>query len=130
VSDTPFSNVIRVRKAHRNVKAINYIALPMRCVYPPVRAVHLGAGRCFLAIVLGDAALKHHFWPGRGANSGFKGIFLHFLVSAPQRACSLLPPDFSKYVTFMAELKMREHKGRGEYITVCVCARPSPLLYR
>jgi hypothetical protein len=52
--------------------------------------------------------------------------FLHFLISAPQRACSLLPPDFSKYVAFMAELKLREHEGRGEYITVCVCVCASP----
>jgi hypothetical protein len=94
-----------------------------------------------LAIVLGDAALKHHFWPGRGANSGFKGTssqipnqfftliassgsinlswhFLHYLTSASERACSLLPPDFSKYAAFMSELKLREHEGRGEYITV------------
>jgi hypothetical protein len=54
-----------LRFIFRTVKAINYITLPMRWVNPPVKAVEMGDKR-LLAVVLGDAALKHHFWPGRG----------------------------------------------------------------
>jgi len=72
-----------------------------------------------LAFVIGDAAFKVHFWPGRGLNSGIKAA-----VALARRCFWAYSPrgsvryrDFIQYEGFMQMLSKREEDWRSLAIT-------------
>lgn len=72
-----------------------------------------------LAFVIGDAAFKVHFWPGRGLNSGIKAA-----VALARRCYWAYSPrgqvrfrDFIQYEGFMQMLSRREEDWRSLAIT-------------
>jgi len=78
------------------------------------------------AFVIGDAAFRVHFWPGRGLNSAIKGaIALARAVfwaydrehKDGKRMRSVNNWDFSRFEGFMAMLRAREEEGRSRPVT-------------
>ncbi|CAK9042397.1 unnamed protein product [Durusdinium trenchii] len=60
-------------------------------------------------LLAGDAAISHHFWPGRGLNTGLKSAFaLVKMFSMP-----LVAQGVKQYNTFMERLREREMQGRS-----------------
>jgi len=72
-----------------------------------------------LAFLIGDAAFRVHFWPGRGLNSAIKGAIAlsrrvyHAYTAKQNSKGALRPGDFSFFSGFMTALRLREHEGRS-----------------
>jgi len=78
------------------------------------------------AFVIGDAAFRVHFWPGRGLNSAIKGAIAlaraaFWAYDKEHRDGRRLRPvnnwDFSRFEGFMAMLRAREEEGRSRPVT-------------
>lgn len=72
----------------------------------------------FLVSLAGDAALAHHFWPGRGMNSGIKAAIawsnrISDLVLEHEGLVGLQPLALGPFVDFMNDLREREHTHRS-----------------
>lgn len=79
----------------------------------------------FLVSLVGDSALSHHFWAGRGMNSGIKSA-----VAWANQVSNLILRDsvdlvglvelreeiLAPYARFVENLKRREHEGRSFHI--------------
>ena len=76
-------------------------------VLPPQAAAFPNRQRAlFLA---GDAAISHHFWPGRGLNTGLKRArALTRMLESDTIAQALI-----RYNSFMTKLRIREMQGRS-----------------
>lgn len=63
-------------------------------------------------VCVGDAAMSHHFWPGRGLNTGLKGA--EALFRAWSGSGSRLPEyQLCRLNAFMNRLREREMQGRS-----------------
>jgi len=78
------------------------------------------------AFVIGDAAFRVHFWPGRGLNSAIKGAIALARAAfwgydrehkGGKRVRSVNNWDFSRFEGFMAMLRAREEEGRSRPVT-------------
>lgn len=78
------------------------------------------------AFVIGDAAFRVHFWPGRGLNSAIKAAIALARCSYwaydrehkdGKRMRSVNNWDFSRFEGFMAMLRAREEEGRSRPVT-------------
>lgn len=67
----------------------------------------------------GDSALTHHFWPGRGMNSGMKTAIAwsnqvsDLILERKEGLFSLEPRALDPFQDFMNRLREREHKQRS-----------------
>eukprot|EP00435_Cladocopium_sp_Y103_P030593 s2069_g7.t1 len=64
-------------------------------------------------LLAGDAAISHHFWPGRGLNTGLKSaaaIVKMWCQGGPQ---ATVAEGLKKYNIFMDKLRQREMQGRS-----------------
>eukprot|EP00439_Symbiodinium_sp_Y106_P082132 s694_g21.t1 len=60
-------------------------------------------------LLAGDAAISHHFWPGRGLNTGLKSVkAIVRMLASPAAAEGL-----QRYNSFMTKLRVREMQGRS-----------------
>lgn len=65
----------------------------------------------FLVSLAGDAALTHHFWPGRGINSGIKAAIAwsnrisDLVLEQKEGLVGLQPLALSPFMTFMNDLR-------------------------
>ena len=60
-------------------------------------------------LLAGDAAISHHFWPGRGLNTGLKSVkAIVRMLESPTIADGL-----QRYNLFMSKLRIREMQGRS-----------------
>ncbi|OLQ10352.1 Transmembrane and TPR repeat-containing protein [Symbiodinium microadriaticum] len=60
-------------------------------------------------LLAGDAAISHHFWPGRGLNTGLKSVkAIVRMLKSPTVAEGL-----RRYNSFMTKLRVREMQGRS-----------------
>jgi len=77
-------------------------------------------GTQFLAILIGDAAMRVHFWPGRGLNSGIKAAValsrrLYWAHTHPRNKTGVIRGnDLPLFVGFMHALVAREQASRSE----------------
>lgn len=73
----------------------------------------------FLVSLAGDAALTHHFWPGRGMNSGIKAAIAwsnrisDLVLERNEGLVGLQPFALSPFIDFMNDLREREHTHRS-----------------
>ncbi|KAG8160880.1 hypothetical protein KVR01_009144 [Diaporthe batatas] len=73
----------------------------------------------FLASLAGDAALTHHFWPGRGMNSGIKSAIAwsnqisDIIMEGNKDLVGLRTRALRPYEHFMRKLREREHTHRS-----------------
>ena len=60
-------------------------------------------------LLAGGAAISHHFWPGRGLNTGLKSAkaIVHMLKSPT------VAEGLQRYNSFMTKLRVREMQGRS-----------------
>ena len=68
---------------------------------------HVDKARVLL--LAGDAAISHHFWPGRGLNTGLKSVKAIIRMFESETAVDGL----QRYNTFMKKLRTREMQGRS-----------------
>ena len=68
---------------------------------------HVDKARVLL--LAGDAAISHHFWPGRGLNTGLKSVKAIIRMFESETAMDGL----QRYNTFMKKLRTREMQGRS-----------------
>jgi len=72
-----------------------------------------------MVLLIGDAAMRVHFWPGRGLNSGIKSAvglarrLFHTMIDK-RRRFGIRPADIAKWVGFMHALSVREQATRSE----------------
>lgn len=74
-------------------------------------------------VLIGDAAISHHFWPGRGLNTG-----LNAAVALARNLLSRGVDDLSKFEAFMQVLREREMQGRSASMLRKENALPSKLI--
>lgn len=72
-----------------------------------------------MVFVVGDAAFRVHFWPGRGLNSAIKGAvaLARDMYWVRRKNFAWLPGSFNGYEGFMQQLRMREQEGRS--VPIC-----------
>lgn len=72
-----------------------------------------------LVSLAGDSALTHHFWPGRGMNSGIKAAIAwstqvaDLILERNEGLVGLDPSALNPFLEFMERLREREHAGRS-----------------
>ncbi|KAG6355438.1 hypothetical protein INS49_003400 [Diaporthe citri] len=72
-----------------------------------------------LVSLAGDSALTHHFWPGRGMNSGIKAAIAwsnqvsDLILERKEGLVGLEPHSLNPYLDFMKWLRDREHTQRS-----------------
>lgn len=72
-----------------------------------------------LVSLAGDSALTHHFWPGRGMNSGMKAAIAwsnqvsDLVLERNGGLVGLEPRALNPFMDFMTELRHREHTQRS-----------------
>lgn len=73
----------------------------------------------FLVSLAGDAALTHHFWPGRGMNSGIKAAIAwsnrisDLVLERNEGLVGLRSLALRPFMDFMNDLREREHTHRS-----------------
>ena len=73
--------------------------------------------------LIGDAAMSHHFWPGRGLNSG-----LNAAVALARNLLLHGVDNFDNFEKFMNDLREREMQGRSASMLRKENALPSELI--
>lgn len=72
-----------------------------------------------LVSLAGDSALTHHFWPGRGMNSGIKAAIVwsdevsDLILEREQGLVGLRADALNRFSDFMKDLREREHTHRS-----------------
>lgn len=72
-----------------------------------------------LVSLAGDSALTHHFWPGRGMNSGIKAAIAwsnqvsDLILERNEGFVRLEPRALEPFLDFMKKLRVREHAQRS-----------------
>lgn len=72
-----------------------------------------------LVSLAGDSALTHHFWPGRGMNSGIKAAIAwstqvaDLILERNEGLVGLDPSALNPFLEFMERLREREHARRS-----------------
>lgn len=72
-----------------------------------------------LVSLAGDSALTHHFWPGRGMNSGMKAAIAwsnqvsDLILERKEGLFGLKPHALNPFLDFMKRLRYREHTQRS-----------------
>lgn len=106
-----------------DVKSIVRIPINLMGVKTATKAVTLESEtrlhpHCLVSLA-GDSALTHHFWPGRGMNSGMKTAIAwsnqvsDLILERKEGFFGLEPRAFDPFLDFMNKLREREHKQRS-----------------
>lgn len=106
-----------------NVKSIVRIPINLLGVRTATKAVTLESEtrrhpHCLVSLA-GDSALTHHFWPGRGMNSGMKAAVAwsnqisDIILARNEGLSSLDPRALDPFLDFMRRLREREHDQRS-----------------
>ncbi|KAL2278309.1 hypothetical protein FJTKL_14575 [Diaporthe vaccinii] len=106
-----------------DVKSIVRIPINLMGVKTATKAVTLESEtrlhpHCLVSLA-GDSALTHHFWPGRGMNSGMKTAIAwsnqvsDLILERQEGLFGLEPRALDPFLDFMKRLREREHKQRS-----------------
>lgn len=106
-----------------DVKSIVRIPIALMGVETVTKAVTLESEtrahpHCLVSLA-GDAALTHHFWPGRGMNSGMKAAIAwsnqvsDIILERNGGLLGLKPCALNPFLDFMKSLREREHTKRS-----------------
>lgn len=106
-----------------DVKSIVRIPINLMGVKTATKAVTLESEtrlhpHCLVSLA-GDSALTHHFWPGRGMNSGMKAAIAwsnqvsDLILKRKEGLFGLEPRALDPFQDFMKRLREREHKQRS-----------------
>lgn len=106
-----------------DVKSIVRIPINLIGVTTPTKAVTLRSEtrrrpHCLVSLA-GDSALTHHFWPGRGMNSGIKAAIAwsnqisDLILERNAGLVGLDPSALEPFRDFMNSLREREHTQRS-----------------
>lgn len=106
-----------------DVMSIVRIPINLLGVKSPIKVVTLESGtrrypHCLVSLA-GDSALTHHFWPGRGMNSGFKSAIAwsnqvsDLILERKGGLIGLDPRKMDSFRDFMRKLREREHPQRS-----------------
>lgn len=106
-----------------DVKSIVRIPIVLMGVETVTKAVTLETEtrahpHCLVSLA-GDAALTHHFWPGRGMNSGMKAAIAwsnqvsDLILERNEGLLGLKPRALDPFLDFMKSLREREHTKRS-----------------
>ncbi|KAK2601318.1 hypothetical protein N8I77_010776 [Diaporthe amygdali] len=106
-----------------DVKSIVRIPINLVGVKIATKAIALESGtrlhpHCLVSLA-GDSALTHHFWPGRGMNSGIKAAIAwahqisDLVLERGGGFAGLDPVALSPFQEFMQQLRQREHNQRS-----------------
>lgn len=106
-----------------DVKSIVRIPINLMGVKTATKTVSLDSEtrrrpHCLVSLV-GDSALTHHFWPGRGMNSGIKAAIAwsnqvsDLILERNEGLFRLEPRALEPFLDFMKDLRVREHSQRS-----------------
>lgn len=107
----------------RDVKSVVRIPINLMGVKTATKVVTFDSKRrrrphCLVSLA-GDSALTHHFWPGRGMNSGIKTAIAwsnqisDLILEHNEGLVGLQPLVLSPFLDFMKNLREREHTHRS-----------------
>lgn len=95
----------------RHIRSI--VAIPISPSFATVFHARSAAGKRL--VLVGDAAMSHHFWPGRGLNAG--------LQATAALARALFVNDLNRYEIFMQQLRRAEMQDRS----LCMMRKPTAI---
>lgn len=105
------------------IKNIVRIPINLIAVGTPTTSIELKSAtrlrpHCLVSLA-GDSALTHHFWPGRGMNSGIKAAVAwsvqvaDLILERNEGFVGLKTSALDPFLDFMKKLRKREHENRS-----------------
>lgn len=108
--ETDVKNIVRI--------PINLIGVKTATKTVRLKSQKRRHDHCLVSLA-GDSALTHHFWPGRGMNSGIKSAIAwsnqvsDLILERKEGLVDFRSAALGPYSDFMQKLREREHKDRS-----------------